>query len=138
VDDAAPPLPPPLPPRAAPPPTPVLPPAFEPPSLEREPVGTEPPRPPAVWPLPASLPPRPPLPMPAPRPPTGSGWLTPVVWLNRGFDAAVTPLGPVGRWLRQPAGRALVGWTGVLCLAAAAAVLLLDWLGWTRLPGLLQ
>lgn len=141
--DALAPLPPPLPPpRTVPPPPPVFlapSPASPPPWTDPIPPTTraaEPPRPP-VPPTPAA-PPLSPAPAPLPLTLRPSPWLAPLLWLDRGFEAAVGPLGPLGRWLRKPGGRAVLGWAGVLCLAAALALVLLDWLGWTRLPGLLQ
>ncbi|HLJ95984.1 MAG TPA: hypothetical protein VKU02_22610 [Gemmataceae bacterium] len=60
------------------------------------------------------------------------GWpLYPLVWINRAFDFATGWLGPLGRWLRGPAGRGLLGWVGLLLLAAALAWLAWDGLGWT-------
>ena len=56
-------------------------------------------------------------------------WLRPLVWLNRFFDRHTYRLGALGRWLRRPAGRAVLGWTGLLLLAAAA-VLLARWIRW--------
>jgi hypothetical protein len=57
-------------------------------------------------------------------------WLWPLAVLNRAFDFWVEPLGPLGRWLHGPAGRAAVGGTGLLFLAAALAWGVLDWLVW--------
>jgi hypothetical protein len=54
-----------------------------------------------------------------------------LVWFNRAFDGCLVPLGPVGRWLRRPAGRNLLGAGGVLGLLAAAAVAVADCIGWT-------
>jgi hypothetical protein len=71
---------------------------------------------------------------PAPPQPVASGWVTLLMAINRLFDFGLGFLGPLGRWLRQPFGRAVLGWFGVLCLAAAVVVAVLDWLGWTRLP----
>ena len=63
---------------------------------------------------------------------SGPAWywlpLVPVNWL---FDAATWLLGPLGRRLRTPGGRSLLGWTGLLLLAGALAWGVLDWLGWT-------
>jgi hypothetical protein len=53
-------------------------------------------------------------------------------WPNRLYDALTFLLGPTGRWLRGPSGRAVVGCTGLLLLAGAVAWGLIDWLGWTR------
>jgi hypothetical protein len=59
----------------------------------------------------------------------------PVPWrllvaVNQLFDAFTYPLGPPGRWLRGPSGRACVGWAGVTLLVVAAAWTLLEWLAW--------
>jgi hypothetical protein len=51
-----------------------------------------------------------------------------LVWSNRVFDRWAGRLGAPGKWLRRPQGRALLGWTGLLCLVAALLVLLKDWL----------
>jgi len=58
-------------------------------------------------------------------------WLLPFVWCNRAFDGFTVLLGPPGRWLRGSAGRAALGWTGLLMLAAACGLFLGDWFGWT-------
>jgi hypothetical protein len=59
-------------------------------------------------------------------------WLLwPLVGVNRLFDRAVSRFGFAGRWMKRPWGRALLGWVGLLCLAAAVVLLLLDWFGWT-------
>jgi hypothetical protein len=58
-------------------------------------------------------------------------WVRPLLWLDHGFQTCMAPLGPVGRWLRGTAGRALLGWTGVLLLAAACGLAARDWFGWT-------
>jgi hypothetical protein len=55
----------------------------------------------------------------------------PLVWLNQAFDWSTAWLGPLGRWLRGPSGQALLGWSGLLMLAAALAWLALDTLGWS-------
>jgi hypothetical protein len=54
----------------------------------------------------------------------------PVVLLNRGYDRLAVRLGTPGRWLRHTAGRTLLGWTGLLLLAAAVTIALFDWFGW--------
>src|SRR6266542_2678947 len=51
---------------------------------------------------------------------------------NHLFDRGAGWLGPFGRWLRRPAGRAVLGWAGLVLLAAALGWVLLDWFGWTR------
>ncbi|HXG09993.1 MAG TPA: hypothetical protein VNK04_09405 [Gemmataceae bacterium] len=57
-------------------------------------------------------------------------WLRPILWGNRTFDRGVARLGRPGRWLRQPSGRTLLGVTGLVLLAAALALLVLDWVRW--------
>jgi hypothetical protein len=57
--------------------------------------------------------------------------LRPLLWLNDAFDYGTAWLGPIGRWLHAPGGRALLGWTGFLLLAAAFVWLILDGMGWT-------
>jgi hypothetical protein len=59
-------------------------------------------------------------------------WLRPLFWCNQQFDSWTIPLGPLGRWLRAPAGRNLLGWTGLLLLAVACGLAVYDWFGWTR------
>jgi len=56
--------------------------------------------------------------------------LVPFVWLNSAFDMTVAPFGPLGRWLRAAGGRALLGWTGIVLLAIAAALASMEWLPW--------
>jgi hypothetical protein len=58
-------------------------------------------------------------------------WLRPVLWSNWVFDGVTRWLGPPGRWLRSPAGRALLGWVGLGLLAGAAAWLVAFGFGWT-------
>jgi hypothetical protein len=55
----------------------------------------------------------------------------PLVAFNAVFDVFLAPWGPPGRWLRGAAGRRFLGALGLLCLAAALALGLADWLGWT-------
>src|SRR5207253_2114127 len=52
----------------------------------------------------------------------------PLLWINWAFDRATGLLGPPGRWLRGPGRRAVLGWGGLLLLAAA-----LVWLAWDGL-----
>jgi hypothetical protein len=61
--------------------------------------------------------------------PVVAWWLLPLFWCNRLFDLATLPLGPLGRWLRNPGGRALLGWSGLLLLVVAAAWLVLLGMG---------
>lgn len=61
----------------------------------------------------------------------------PLVLLNQAFDGCTCLLGPFGRWLRSPSGRASLGGSGVLLLLAALVwvtidALELDVMGWTR------
>lgn len=56
--------------------------------------------------------------------------LRPLLWINRVFDRTVGRLGRPGRWLRGTAGRTLLGWLGILCLAGALVLGVLDALGW--------
>jgi hypothetical protein len=58
-------------------------------------------------------------------------WVRPVLWSNWVFDGVTRWLGPPGRWLRSPAGRALLGWIGLGLLAGAAAWLVAFGFGWT-------
>jgi hypothetical protein len=58
-------------------------------------------------------------------------WLTPAVLFNKLFDLFLLPLGPMGRWLRGRAGRALLGTLGLGSLLAALALALADTFGWT-------
>jgi hypothetical protein len=51
--------------------------------------------------------------------------------INLAFDQAAGWFGPPGHWLRGPSGRAVLGWSGLLLLAAAFAWLVWDGLGWT-------
>jgi hypothetical protein len=116
----------------------------QPPPLSRPPVPL-PPEPvslPLVNPVPPALRRGPVLPTPdrprtplealaASRPPRPSLLLRPIVALNRCFDAVAFGLGAPGRWLRLPAGRTLLGLIGLLLLAVAGALFLLDRIGWT-------
>jgi hypothetical protein len=102
-----------------------------------EPQAIKPP-PPVIMrrevPAPVEIPPlpeEPPRSVLPPAPPPLSPWLLPLSWCNWVFDRTTTPLGAPGRWLRHPAGRALLGWTGLLCLVIAAGLAVGDALGWT-------
>lgn len=53
----------------------------------------------------------------------------PLVWVNDAFDVVTVLLGPLGRGLREPKGRSMLGWLGWAFLAAAVAWGILDWLG---------
>jgi hypothetical protein len=54
-----------------------------------------------------------------------------LVGFNAAFDLCLEPWGPIGRWLRGPTGRALLGILGLLFLTAAAALAAAEWIGWT-------
>ena len=58
--------------------------------------------------------------------------LTPLVWFNIGFDRFVGHFGKPGLWLRRSLGRRVLGWLGLLMLAAALTLAILDVMGWTR------
>lgn len=57
--------------------------------------------------------------------------LLPLLWFNQGFDACLAPLGAPGRWLCGPSGRQTLGFLGLTCLAAAAAIAITAGMGWT-------
>lgn len=58
------------------------------------------------------------------------GWkYWPLILLNGLFDLLTLPLGPLGGALRSRWGKAFLGAVGVLCLAAAGAWVILDYLG---------
>jgi hypothetical protein len=65
------------------------------------------------------------------RPAPSPAWLQPLVAFNAAFDWGVSWLGPLGRWLRTPGGRAALGWIGLVLLAVALALAALDGMGWT-------
>ncbi|MBI2805367.1 MAG: hypothetical protein HYX68_10360 [Planctomycetes bacterium] len=56
--------------------------------------------------------------------------LHPLVWINQAFDHATTFLGGSGAWLRGPAGRALLGLSGIALSLIAVGWFLKDWMGW--------
>jgi hypothetical protein len=60
-----------------------------------------------------------------------SGPVQVLMWTKRAFDRCASRLGPPGRWLRGPHGRAWIGWSGIALLATAAAWAGLEWMGWT-------
>jgi hypothetical protein len=62
----------------------------------------------------------------------GEWLLAPLVWSNRTFDRTMMRLGRPGRWLRSRQGRTVLGWLGVVLLAAALARAIIDVIGWTR------
>ena len=61
--------------------------------------------------------------------PPPSLWTWPVVGINRIYDTLMSGLGTPGRMMRG-AGRAWLGWIGLLMLAAALAWGVFDWLQW--------
>jgi hypothetical protein len=54
----------------------------------------------------------------------------PLMWVNQAFDRCTSRLGPLGPGVRGPRGRAVIGWAGLLLLAAALTWAVLDWTGW--------
>jgi hypothetical protein len=56
----------------------------------------------------------------------------PLLWINGLFDLATYFLGPLGRLLRTPRGRNVLGLCGVGLIVLAVGWLLRDWLSWTR------
>ena len=68
-------------------------------------------------------------PEPASEPTPGLA-LWPIAALNKLYDAATYPLGPLGRWLRSARGRAALGYVGLTLIGVAIAWSLRDWLGW--------
>jgi hypothetical protein len=81
---------------------------------------------PPVRPAPPPAPMRPPLgPAPSPPPAPVAWWLRALYRSNDLFDRAAGQLGAPGRWLCRPAGRAVLGWTGVAFLAAAGVLAVL-------------
>jgi hypothetical protein len=71
-----------------------------------------------------------PRPIPAPATNRVPFWAWPLVGLNALLALPFGLLGPVGRLLTGPAGRNFLGAVGLLTLAAAAAIVALDWYGW--------
>jgi hypothetical protein len=63
---------------------------------------------------------------PAPVP----GLLLPLLWFNQGFDACLSPLGALGRWVCE-SGRHVLGFVGLACLAAAVVIALSAGMAWT-------
>jgi hypothetical protein len=63
--------------------------------------------------------------------PTSWGTL-PLVAFNRAFDVFLMPWGHAGQWLRGRAGRNVLGAVGVVCLIAAAVLVVADGIGWAR------
>jgi hypothetical protein len=79
------------------------------------------------------------LPAPAPVPaqpvavePPPPEWIRPLVWFNAAFDVLLLPWGLPGRWLRRDGpGRPVLGIVGLVLLATAAGLTILEWFGWT-------
>jgi hypothetical protein len=63
-------------------------------------------------------------------PPAVPAALLPLLWFNQGFDACLAPLGAPGRWLCER-GRPVLGFIGLACLAAAAAIAISAGMAWT-------
>jgi hypothetical protein len=57
--------------------------------------------------------------------------LLPLRWFNQAYDSSTYWLGGLGRWLRSPGGRTLLGVLGLVLLAGAGVWLLCDLMGWT-------
>lgn len=111
---------------AAPPPVPELPPLPQTPAVAPVPLSDRvvpPPAQPSADDLLAEV--------PEPDDSYVSWFILPLLWGNRAFDQATLLLGEPGAWLRSSAGRALLGVTGLLLLAAAGLWLARDWLGWS-------
>jgi hypothetical protein len=51
-----------------------------------------------------------------------------LVGVNVVFNGLTFMLGPAGRWLRSPAGKSFLGWTGIGLLVIALVWGLLDWI----------
>jgi hypothetical protein len=68
---------------------------------------------------------------PSPDGPPAGWWLYLFLWCDRLFVGGTRWLGPVGRWLQGPWGRASFGLAGLCLLAAALAWVALGRLGWT-------
>jgi hypothetical protein len=56
--------------------------------------------------------------------------LQPLLWCNQVYDLCTMPLGGMGRWLRGENARALLGWMGIILLAAAFAWVAVEGIGW--------
>lgn len=58
------------------------------------------------------------------------------LWLINGiYDKSTAWLGPIGRWLRSPSGRGIIGFMGLALLLLASAWLACDYSGWTTWMG---
>src|SRR5262245_18160182 len=60
----------------------------------------------------------------------GSVLLQPLLWINGVYDRCTAWLGPLGRLLRSPRGRAMVGFVGLTLIGLAIAWSMRDWFGW--------
>lgn len=85
----------------------------------------------ATSPAPQATPPTPP-PLPPATKPRRPVILWPLVAFNVVFDVFLWPLGPLGTWLKRPAGRSFLGTIGLLCLVAAVALAVADHVGWAK------
>ena len=59
----------------------------------------------------------------------GNVALFPLIAINWTFDVVTFSFGPLGRWFREPGGRAFLGICGFLMLAGAAALGCAQWMG---------
>lgn len=57
--------------------------------------------------------------------------LRPFLWCNRSYDRIALGLGAPGQWLRRPGGRNLVGLLGLMMIAVAVVLVVVDRIGWT-------
>jgi hypothetical protein len=60
----------------------------------------------------------------------GSVLLQPLLWINGVYDRWTSWLGPLGRLLRSPRGRAVIGFVGLTLIGLAIAWSVRDWFGW--------
>jgi hypothetical protein len=71
-----------------------------------------------------------PAPVAAPTVVVASWWLRPLLRCNQVYDRCSQLLGPTGRWLRGEHARALLGWVGIVLLAAAVTWVTVEGIGW--------
>src|SRR5262249_15887226 len=64
------------------------------------------------------------------RRPLGSVLLQPLLWINGVYDRWTSWLGPLGRLLRSPRGRAVIGFVGLTLIGLAIAWSVRDLFGW--------
>ena len=58
-------------------------------------------------------------------------YLWPLGLLDSTMGGIMAGFGPPGRWLGQGSGKILIGWAGMLMMAAAAVWGVMDYLGWS-------